>query len=525
MSGVRLTVTLSGGAALGAYQAGAMAALLVALERIREDDPDAIALDSIGGASAGSLVALLSATSHLCGLDPVALLHTAWVEEVSLDLLLDHRGPAPLGAERLRAGLRDLLVGAVPVREPSATEPIALHVALSGLRGLTYRVRGLRGPGTIPASTYSDWVQTTLEPGLDRGGLFTPEDASPADAALASAANPGVFPPRLLDRSADAQTYAEHGIEDLPEHGRLWFTDGGVMQTEPVGRVLARAGELHGTAGSRRLALLVDPRSEGPSTGHRFGDPDHEPSWLGALARTLSILPAQILYEDLRRVERDNGRLELTSRLAQVVADAAGEDDDGGLVAALRDFVAGQADPGGSPTDEDDLAALLGRALRTAAGIDGKTRVDVDVLTPLLLVERDDEDIEALLAGDLLGDLGGFLDRSLRHSDFVLGYATTLRWLPDALEALELAPDAIDDAVAAVRDAHDHDWRAANVGRGEVSELPASSRMRLVELAGSAAVALFSDAVGALDPAGTLERTTSRLRDALRAALSRSDDA
>jgi predicted acylesterase/phospholipase RssA len=52
---LRISITLSGGAALGAYQAGAMAALFVALQHLLEADADCIWLDAIGGASAGAL--------------------------------------------------------------------------------------------------------------------------------------------------------------------------------------------------------------------------------------------------------------------------------------------------------------------------------------------------------------------------------------------------------------------------------------------------------------------------------------
>ena len=79
---LRLSLTLSGGASLGAFEAGAAAALITAWRHLRlEQDVDA-SIDSIGGASAGAIVGLFSAHCVLSGADPVALLREAWVEEV-----------------------------------------------------------------------------------------------------------------------------------------------------------------------------------------------------------------------------------------------------------------------------------------------------------------------------------------------------------------------------------------------------------------------------------------------------------
>ena len=63
--------------------------------------------------------------------------------------------------------------------------------------------------------------------------------SSPLDFVLASAASPGGFAPQLLDRSADADGYRGRGIENFPESGTLWYTDGGLLGSQPLGRVIA----------------------------------------------------------------------------------------------------------------------------------------------------------------------------------------------------------------------------------------------------------------------------------------------
>ena len=77
---LRCTLTLPGAVALGAYEGGAVAALLSALRGIRENPqaPD-VTIDSISASSSGSLTALLVARCLVEGLDPVRVLHRAWV--------------------------------------------------------------------------------------------------------------------------------------------------------------------------------------------------------------------------------------------------------------------------------------------------------------------------------------------------------------------------------------------------------------------------------------------------------------
>ena len=95
MADLRLSLTLSGGASLGAFQAGAVAALLVGFDHARCEEGSDVRVDAIGGASAGSLVGLLTAFSLLEGADGPRLLSRAWVEEVDLELLQEGDADAP----------------------------------------------------------------------------------------------------------------------------------------------------------------------------------------------------------------------------------------------------------------------------------------------------------------------------------------------------------------------------------------------------------------------------------------------
>ena len=109
MADLRVSLTLSGGASLGAFQAGAVAALLVGFSHARcEEDAD-IRVDAIGGASAGSLVGLLAAFALLEGADGPKLLSRGWVEEVDLEMLEEGDADGPLSLEGVQRRFPDLL--------------------------------------------------------------------------------------------------------------------------------------------------------------------------------------------------------------------------------------------------------------------------------------------------------------------------------------------------------------------------------------------------------------------------------
>ena len=79
------------------------------------------------------------------------------------------------------------------------------------------------------------------------------------------------------------------------------------------------------------------------------------------------------------------------------------------------------------------------------------------MISPLILA--DDDDPKSLLAGEFMGDFGGFLSEELRASDFKLGYEAATAWLERGLPECELP-----DAAVSERDRRCPGSRAA--GRG-----------------------------------------------------------
>jgi hypothetical protein len=435
-------------------------------------------------------VSFFTAHALLEGLDPEALLHETWVERVSLPLLRANDSNALLSFDELRKRVPEVLASDGPASadrdgiDYRQRRPLALHVQVTGLRGLTYSIQGLREDAPVTGSTYADWGRFELRPGGGSQQMLEPAGRSPLDFVLASAASPGGFAPQLLDRRPDLPTYQRHGIESFPDSGHLWYTDGGLLGARPLGRVIAAGEELHGAEErARRLHLLIDPRSENAALD-RWSDPDAEPSWQTGASRALATLSEQSLFDDMRRIEEENARIEWAERLAERLA--ASLDDDASSV--LREFISevGSDGPTGHGDDGDaadgDPTVLLRRALREIGGLVGKKRVAIDVISPLVLADGRAEDVGALLAGEFMGDFGGFLSRDLRASDFALGYQSTIAWLEQGLPACGLDDETVRGAVQFVESKRRYDLDEIRSGEAGLSDLSLADRFELVRL-------------------------------------------
>jgi predicted acylesterase/phospholipase RssA len=482
---LRICLTLSGGASLGAFQAGASAGLLAALECVRDEHGVDVRVDAIGGASAGSIVGLMVAHSLLEGVDGCSLLHEAWVERVSVDTLVRGGSRAPLSLERVGQELPELLGSGR--RGGSQRHPLMLHVALTGLRGLTYDIHGLRRDEPVTGVTFADWKDFRLEPGGGVEQLLRPPGCSPVEAVLASASHPGAFTPRVLDRRADRDAYERQGISNVPRSGRLWYSDGGLMQSEPLGRVLAaaRAVDGDGPPDAYRMNLLIDPRSEEPSDAEQWSDEHYDADWAHGLARALTVPPEQALYDDLRKIERDNYRLDWIGQLADAIDAHLDQQARDGLLALLQRIAEHRELHSGAvpdPADDADAGELVRRVVEHIGGLRGKQPVAVDLISPLLLAKHADSGVTDLLAGEMLGDFGGFLDRDLRRSDFALGYESALAWCPDGLVACGLPDEAVQAAASAIERRRPENWLDVRRGRTGQRDLPWRARLRVARI-------------------------------------------
>lgn len=462
--GLRLSMTLPGAASLGAYQAGAVSALSVMIRTLRSAGIP-VHLDAIGGASAGSFVSMLFAHSLLTGRDTVALLAETWIDEVDITLLRSGGSQAPLAPDRLRERIERFLGDRdhfpYDVHEP-LEEPVTVHVGLTSLRGFMAPI-GSGGPES--GLSYADWMEFELDPGHDHQVIVDDPDRSIVSAVLASATHPFGFRPRLIDRGPDQEGYEARGVTNFPESGKLWYTDGGLVESDPVGRIVeaarrrADASTSDGAQG-RRVHLVVDPWTSGP-TDDGFAEPDDHPSWMDGMRRSASIVPTQALHDDLRRLADVNERLDV---LDDVVAEIADRLD-----------ATGQSEP----ADRTALRELLA----PIGNLEGKVPVDVDVISPLVLADDDPGEALDLLAGDFIATFGGFLSARIRRSDFAVGWACATRWTEAGLPRLGLDDDVCATVAEAMADAKPDELDGAILDKSGREVIGTTGRWQLALLA------------------------------------------
>ena len=475
---LRLSLTLGSGASLGAYEAGAVAALLTAVRALRTAGVG-VRVDTISAASAGALVGLAAARLLVTGLDPVTVLHHAWVELGSTTRMRSRGRRSPLSQRRVRRILRDVLT-AESVLPLAQQQPVRLYVATTNLQGLRYDVPTPLGGRAHRLATWSDGGEVELTPGQELRELFEPEHASAADLVLASASHPAAFAPHRLERLSAADGDRRRGTS-APE--QAWFTDGGMVDARLLGRALDAARRLDVDPDRvRRVHVVVDPGQavlppEGEFTGARA------PSWPAGLLRAASLAPMQSLYDDVARVADANVRLERRDALVDALVDALGDRAGHDLCRALR------ADADADPAT--DVRGALVSALDEVGDLRGKRHAMVELLSPRVLqTDRDDPALAELLAGRPLGHFAGFLSRDLRRSDFALGYESGRGWLPGALERAGLPASSTAPALAEVGRRRDAAWGPPDRGGAGVAGLSPAARLRLTRVAVHAASVL-----------------------------------
>lgn len=506
---LRIGVTIAGAASLGAYEGGALAALLVAVQQMN----GAVVVDAVTGASSGAITAVLTARCLLRGIEPVEAMVRSWVDLPDLSKLASRRLNSPLDADVLDEGARRLLAGPCELPDGPLRQREDVHVslALASLGGFGYRIKALEHQTPVQAVTYRDWADFHFTP---RAVDDVYEVA--ADAALASAANAVGFPPRLVRRSeADIDRYVANGVLNPPSPEGAWYTDGGTVDNEPFGRLLDLIGRHCAENGEPRLLLLVHPHPTQLPGRDLWEDSEEQPRWTRTALRAERLQRTQSIYDDLRRLEKTNTHLLSMESLVGQIDEAVGPTRNPSarqdVAAALRtvllrlederlarDEDLGRETPttrAGHPrltaTGSDDIAELLRSAIAEATGLRGKRPVKVEIVSPAL--DTSGRSPEELLAGERLGHFFGFIDRRYRQNDFLVGYRNMQTFLADTLgdygvgdEVKEALP-VVDARVEALR------WPHPDLGAADVKDLSLVQKTRLVCLGVHVARIVWND--------------------------------
>ena len=519
---LRIGLTISGAVSLGAYEGGALAALLAGVQAVERERPGGLRVDAIAGASAGSITGLLAARALCKGLDPIEVMYRAWVDTPQLDELKD-RWDSPLSTERTRKVAEQVLgPGAATPATPVGIR-IKLNMALGCLRGLDYEIGRISGP-PVQATTYVDWHELTIDGSDEVDGrpwleAYTEDARGGVIAALASGAHAAAFPPIGLDRSGFEDDYRDNGIANFPPSKFLWYTDGGTIDNEPLGRALKLteeidASEHDGIGDESRLHLMIAPDPVRPTTDDDRWSLQPTPPWARTGLRAAKLARSQRLYDDLRGLEKKNSRIEWVRRVERALLDVIerGADPQRTLEDVVREI---HGDRRTLTTENDDrrkktatgipmledrpeseVARALREALDVATGLARKRFVKVAVISPLVLPEVADGRVssEDVLAGDFLAHFGGFLAKELRENDFSVGYRSTVQWIENGgltdngLDA-QLSAIALSGANEARADwwRRDHTWKEVD-GRQRLPDRPGRERRRVFRLGVKAAV-------------------------------------
>lgn len=520
----KIALVLGGGVSLGSYIGGAVTEIVRALREnsLRPDDGP-VRIHVITGTSAGALTAGMTARALAVNQGLLPWLEKAWVEAADAEHLLRARRDdrsAWLDAAAIE-DLADALISGDPTAgdryDRIAGDPLRVGVTLANLYGVRYDVPYgfLNVPDrSFGTRNYADAV--TFE--FDRGTKAADARwAELRDAALASAAFPFAFPARSLRRGR-----ADYPGATLPEGDddlSMWYIDGGLFDTAPLGLAKRLVARDSGYRGDDWRYILVEPTLRSSAAGPD-ALPAEAPAALVDLAADLSrAVLGQGAAQDWVRANRVNARLEVLNALVDRLPelnDRLHDPDEVGLgmrIGELAERVAemqvamdprlaapgvgarGDDDPAGDYLDaelarierderyEAALAETDSRSSRSrlaklvflleaAGGLSGK-----DVMKLYLVAPENRGD----LAGDFLGNFGGFLNRAWRANDFRAGRRDARRMLEESLADV-VSYDPSDDPEYAV-DALDPDW----------SMVPVSAKKRLEAVLEAEAEAILRD--------------------------------
>jgi predicted acylesterase/phospholipase RssA len=466
----KIALVLGGGVSLGAYTGGAVSELLRAFANNNKSSSSPPRIHVITGTSAGALNAAVAARCLAVNMELLPWIEAAWVDAADASHLLNP-SRSDKSAWLDDAAIDDLtraLITADPATDDAfsgaAGDPLHVGVTLANLRGVRYDLPyGFLNAANKSFGTrlYDDSLAVELN---RQTGASGPAWESLRQAALASSAFPFAFPVRSLLRSVT--DYPGATLEaDEDDQVRMWYTDGGLFDTAPLGLAKRLAAQNGDFRSDEWRYILVEPTLRSGTDEALVSQADAPRATLDLAADLTRAVLGQSAAQDWVRANHINARLEVLSALVERLPELNDRLHDpaevglGRRIGQLAERVAEMqvaldpaASVGGqdaadiylenhlsrieadarysSALDEADSRAGRSRLaklvflLESAGGLCGKDVLKLHLVAP----ERSGE-----LGGDFLGNFGGFLNREWRANDFRAGRRDARRMLEESL--------------------------------------------------------------------------------------------
>jgi predicted acylesterase/phospholipase RssA len=458
----RFALSISGGVALGSYEAGVLSQLYRDLHAFNAA-PDMqgrarVTIDAIAGASAGSITGLILAQAIALGDTPDDLekrMRDCWIELLDIQHLLKPSPGEAVGDAIFTGSVVEEIVQTSLRIPPPATvaphEPIALWITMTNLDGVPFvidfeRKHHAQTSTALYALDYRDSIPFLItgsdirmvedrmvvqEGAAGAGGASDAIWSAAVEAARASSAFPVAFPSQYQERNllqypeyvAFKQAVESNRLasktqepdllaqKPLPDTAWFQFVDGGLFNNEPIGKCVDAVNYLNARYPERdpnsaqsqgrvgRSFVIIEPDPQLPA--------DVEQALLRSTPHTENpSLPASVLAKILSAYFNSAlyGDFKTAANINRRIRS---------LNAALE-----KLDTLGLDAQQ---AAALKAEIRQAVGLQDKSEITLQrVPHDLPTTKR--------LAGAFGGHFGGFLRKDFREADFITGRHEARQW-------------------------------------------------------------------------------------------------
>ncbi|HSY68922.1 MAG TPA: patatin-like phospholipase family protein [Edaphobacter sp.] len=336
----RLAITIAGAVSLGSYEAGVLYEVLDAIHQHNcvpgTPDEERIEIDVLTGASAGAMTAAIVAQKMLYAADEFRdpydnPLYNVWVKQINLvELLNTTNGGSPESESPLRSIFSSNMVeriaagsltaryasGEVPPRvtHMAAAKSISLGMTLTNLNGVDYGY-DMQPNGKYIYTQHEDQLTRVVSVGgTDHREIW--EEIR--DASVASGAYPLAFRAKELERKrAD---YTKTNLEPWTDDpSRFTYTDGGVLQNEPLGMAKKLVNAIDGHWNNEsRFYLFVSPHGKSSRADSHFREVDAD--YFHMMKRLSKVLLGQSEFQDwITAVEMNEQIALMDARAAELV--------------------------------------------------------------------------------------------------------------------------------------------------------------------------------------------------------------